>query len=45
MADLDGDGRNELIVAVSYYFDEDFYSVDDHRLPGEVDMDKYLAGK
>lgn len=46
IADIDGDGQDELIVAVTYFFDQDFYSTDEHRqfLPKDIDIEKYLAG-
>ena len=45
VADLDGDGNPELIVAVSYFFDDDFYSKNGrHMLPKDIQIEKYLAG-
>jgi hypothetical protein len=45
IADIDGDGRDELVVAVSYFFDREYY--DDPAHAGEVkglDISKYVAG-
>lgn len=46
--DIDGDGVPELILAVSYFFDEGLYSRDPHlreqHLDPDVDIRKYVAG-
>lgn len=43
IADLDGDGFEELIVAVSYYFDYDpFTNIEEEDV--SVQLDKYVAG-
>jgi hypothetical protein len=45
IADVDGDGHMELVIAVSYFFDEereDFASKK-HRLNNKIDASKYLA--
>jgi hypothetical protein len=45
IADIDGDGREELVVAVSYFYDREYY--DDPAHADEVkglDISKYIAG-
>eukprot|EP00824_Muranothrix_gubernata_P001186 TRINITY_DN113_c1_g1_i3.p1 TRINITY_DN113_c1_g1~~TRINITY_DN113_c1_g1_i3.p1 ORF type:complete len:387 (-),score=113.32 TRINITY_DN113_c1_g1_i3:10-1170(-) len=47
IADLDGDGMDELVVAVSYFFDREQYQTDSKsfsELDVDVDMSKYVAG-
>lgn len=46
IADLDADGRDEIIVAVSYYFDKDQYSDPSafEDLDVDVKLNKYVAG-
>ena len=45
IADLDGDGREELVLAVSYFFDREYYDNPAHagELPAGIDMGKYVA--
>lgn len=47
IADIDGDGMEELIVSVTYMYDRDYYEIPEHKklLPKNIDIDKYLAGK
>lgn len=45
IADLDGDGIDELVLAVTYFFDKEYY--DDPKHSGELagaDPTKYVAG-
>ena len=46
VADIDGDGYEDLIVAVTYMFDHELYSNPDKRdeLGDDVDISNYLAG-
>ncbi|GMH39270.1 hypothetical protein BSKO_07168 [Bryopsis sp. KO-2023] len=45
IADLDGDQAEELVVPVTYFFDEDHYKMPEHKdeLNKDVDVLKYLA--
>ena len=46
VADLDGDGRDEIVLAVSYFFDKEYYDNPRHRgeMPeGVADLGKYVA--
>jgi hypothetical protein len=45
IADLDGDGSDELIVPVSYFFDRAYYDSAEnrHELPRDLDLAKYVA--
>ena len=45
IADLDGDGRDELVVGVSYFFDKDYYEDPERKAELGVDLDisKYVA--
>ncbi|XP_016462552.2 protein DEFECTIVE IN EXINE FORMATION 1-like [Nicotiana tabacum] len=45
IADIDSDGVSEMIVAVSYFFDHEYYN-DQERLKelGDIDIEKYVAG-
>lgn len=45
IADLDGDGLEELVVPVTYFFDEDYYKEHKEELPKDVDISKYLASE
>ena len=46
VADVDGDGRAEIVLSVSYFFDREYY--DDPARAGElppgIDIGKYVAG-
>eukprot|EP00475_Leptophrys_vorax_P031313 TRINITY_DN47392_c0_g1_i1.p1 TRINITY_DN47392_c0_g1~~TRINITY_DN47392_c0_g1_i1.p1 ORF type:complete len:550 (-),score=28.73 TRINITY_DN47392_c0_g1_i1:140-1690(-) len=46
IADIDNDGRDELIVAASHFFDREYYEDPNHRkeLEEGVDMSKYIGG-
>jgi hypothetical protein len=46
IADIDNDGRDELVVAASYFFDLEYYEDPAHakELPEGVDLHKYIAG-
>lgn len=46
IADLDGDGSEDLILAVSYFFDREYYEQYEHHheLGDDVDVTKYIAG-
>ncbi len=46
VADIDGDGTLEIIVAASYFFDREYYDNPEHKaeLPEGVDIGKYIAG-
>lgn len=45
IADIDADGHDELVVAVSYFYDSEYYeeSAHAHELQG-IDREKYVAG-
>lgn len=45
IADIDGDGHDELVAVVSYFYDRDYYEDERHRqeLGLDVDISKYLA--
>ncbi|KAK9842754.1 hypothetical protein WJX74_001858 [Apatococcus lobatus] len=45
IADIDGDGNDEMVMAVSYFFDKDHYADPAHRslLPADLALDKYVA--
>jgi len=45
LADLDGDGRLELLVSVSYYFDKEVYAEEEarKRLPANISLGDYHA--
>lgn len=45
IGDLDGDGHDELVVAVSYFFDRQYYEDTAHSmmLPKGLDLSKYVA--
>ncbi|EFJ48005.1 hypothetical protein VOLCADRAFT_117761 [Volvox carteri f. nagariensis] len=44
IADIDGDGHDELVLAVSYFYDREYYDDPDHAkdLKG-IDLSKYVA--
>lgn len=46
IADIDADGNDELVIAVSYFYDAEYYDDPLHaqELKG-IDKDKYVAGK
>eukprot|EP00892_Ulva_mutabilis_P001015 jgi/Ulvmu1/10914/UM007_0091.1 len=45
LGDLDGDGSDELVLPVSYFFDRAYYDAAEHRgeLPPDVDASMYVA--
>jgi hypothetical protein len=46
IADIDGDGRDELVVAVSYFFDREYYDEPEHAQEVQgLDITKYVAGE
>ncbi|CAN0879812.1 Protein DEFECTIVE IN EXINE FORMATION 1 [Linum grandiflorum] len=45
IADIDKDGVSEMVVAVSYFFDHEYYDNPEHlKELGGIDIDKYVAG-
>ncbi|KAK6943550.1 hypothetical protein RJ641_024652 [Dillenia turbinata] len=45
IADIDNDGVTEMIVAVSYFFDHEYYDNQENRKElGDIDIGKYVAG-
>ncbi|GAB4833949.1 Protein DEFTIVE IN EXINE FORMATION 1 [Ancistrocladus abbreviatus] len=45
IADIDNDGVSEMVVAVSYFFDREYYDNPEHSKElGGVDIGKYVAG-
>lgn len=45
VGDIDGDGNDELVVAVSYFFDHEYYDDPAHAKDVQgVDLNKYVAG-
>lgn len=45
IADIDNDGVMEMIVAVSYFFDQEYYDNQEHMKElGDIDIGKYVAG-
>eukprot|EP00898_Chlorokybus_atmophyticus_P003628 jgi/Chlat1/4266/Chrsp29S04370 len=46
IANIDGDDVDELVVAVSYFYDREYYSEKEHssELPADIDKTKYVAG-
>ncbi|KAK0584542.1 hypothetical protein LWI29_014857 [Acer saccharum] len=45
IADIDNDGVSEMIVAVSYFFDHEYYDNPEHlKELGGIDITKYVAG-
>jgi len=45
IADLDGDGHDELVVAVSYFYDREYYDMPEHKkeLGEDIDIANYIA--
>ncbi|XP_010923143.1 protein DEFECTIVE IN EXINE FORMATION 1 isoform X1 [Elaeis guineensis] len=44
IADIDNDGTQEMIVAVSYFFDREYYDNQEHSADlGGIDIEKYVA--
>ncbi|OVA11081.1 hypothetical protein BVC80_1741g66 [Macleaya cordata] len=45
IADIDNDGISEMVVAVSYFFDHEYYDNPEHLSElGGIDIGKYVAG-
>lgn len=45
IADIDNDGIQEMVVAVSYFFDHEYYDNPEHAKElGGIDIGKYVAG-
>ncbi|XP_062002555.1 protein DEFECTIVE IN EXINE FORMATION 1 isoform X3 [Rosa rugosa] len=45
IADIDNDGISEMVVAVSYFFDHEYYDNPEHMKElGGIDIGKYVAG-
>lgn len=45
IADIDNDGISEMVVAVSYFFDHEYYDNPEHlKELGGIDIGKYVAG-
>ncbi|XP_047340883.1 protein DEFECTIVE IN EXINE FORMATION 1 isoform X1 [Impatiens glandulifera] len=45
IADIDNDGVSEMIIAVSYFFDREYYDNPEHSKElGGIDIGKYVAG-
>ncbi|KAF3449680.1 hypothetical protein FNV43_RR10411 [Rhamnella rubrinervis] len=45
IADIDKDGVSEMVVAVSYFFDHEYYGNSEHMKDlGDIDIGKYVAG-
>ncbi|GAV68536.1 FG-GAP domain-containing protein [Cephalotus follicularis] len=45
IADIDNDGVSEMVVAVSYFFDHEYYDNPEHMKElGTIDIGKYVAG-
>ena len=45
IGDIDGDGTDELVIAVSYFFSEEYFGSEEHshELPEGVDIQNYFA--
>ncbi|KAJ4761384.1 hypothetical protein LUZ62_071759 [Rhynchospora pubera] len=44
IADIDHDGVQEMVVAVSYFFDREYYDKQENRADlGDIDISKYVA--
>ncbi|CAM6082341.1 unnamed protein product [Calypogeia fissa] len=46
IADIDKDGVDEMVIAVSYFYDNEYYESSDHakELGENLDLSKYVAG-
>ncbi|RZC80586.1 hypothetical protein C5167_043167 [Papaver somniferum] len=45
IADIDNDGISEMVIAVSYFFDHEYYDNPEHLAElGGIDIGKYVAG-
>ncbi|XP_012575589.1 protein DEFECTIVE IN EXINE FORMATION 1 [Cicer arietinum] len=45
IADIDNDGVSEMVVAVSYFFEHEYYDKQEHMKElGDIDIGKYVAG-
>ncbi|KAL5550133.1 hypothetical protein UlMin_000309 [Ulmus minor] len=45
IADIDKDGVDEMVIAVSYFFDHEYYADSEHlKELGDIDIGKYVAG-
>ncbi|OIT01074.1 PREDICTED: protein DEFECTIVE IN EXINE FORMATION 1-like [Nicotiana attenuata] len=45
IADIDNDGVSEMIIAVSYFFDHEYYKNSEHSKElGDIDIGKYVSG-
>ncbi|CAL5388535.1 unnamed protein product [Camellia sinensis] len=45
IADIDNDGVSEMVIAVSYFFDHEYYDNPEHlKELGGIDIGKYVAG-
>ncbi|CAN4115934.1 unnamed protein product [Withania somnifera] len=45
IADIDSDGVSEMIVAVSYFFDHEYYQNSEHlKELGDIEIEKYVSG-
>lgn len=45
IADIDNDGVSEMVVAVSYFFDHEYYADSEHlKELGDINIEKYVAG-
>lgn len=45
IADLDGDGTEELVLGMSFFFEREYYDRPEHRweMPKDIDLGKYVA--
>ena len=45
VGDIDGDGRDELVLAVSYFYDSNYYELEEnkHKIPKDIDLRRYVA--
>ncbi|KAM7270801.1 hypothetical protein ACFE04_030015 [Oxalis oulophora] len=45
IADIDNDGVSEMVIAVSYFFDHEYYDKAENKKElGDIDIGKYVAG-